>query len=106
MNRKECKKYIRKAYKRIQNLKKTLNEENIEQEMKNVLEEEMAEYIAYSKIAVHNMKNSGNLEIRLKDILSEIDILPTIYPQYTAISVANKLWYFLLLINQSKRSYN
>ena len=91
MNKQECKKYMRKAYKRLINSNKTLNERNIELEMKNVLNEEIMEYIAYSKIAVHNMKSSGNLEIRLKDILSEIDILPTIYPQYTAISIANKL---------------
>lgn len=91
MNKQECKKYIRKAYKRLLDLNKTLNEENIEQEMKNVLEEQMEEYIAYSKISVWNMKNSGNLEITLKDILAEIDILPTIYPKYKAIEMANKL---------------
>ncbi len=91
MNKQECKKYIRRAYKRLLDLNKTLNEENIKQEMKNVLEEQMEEYIAYSKISVWNMKNSGNLEITLKDILAEIDILPTIYPKYKAIEVANKL---------------
>lgn len=91
VNKKECKKYVRKAYKRIIKLNKTINEENIEHEMKKVLEEEITEYIAYSKIAVHNMKKSGNLEITLKDILSEIDILPIIYPKYNAINMANKL---------------
>ena len=50
--------------------------------MKNVLKEQITEYIAYSKIAVHNMKSSGNFEITLEDILAEIDILPTIYSKY------------------------
>lgn len=91
MNKKECKKYVRRAYKRLIEVNKSLDEENIEQEMKNVLEEQMKEYIAYSKIAVRNMKNSGNLEIKLKDILAQIDILPQIYPKYKAIDIANKL---------------
>ncbi len=91
MNKKECKKYVRRAYKRLVELNKSLDEENIEQEMKNVLEEQMKEYIAYSKIAVRNMNNSGNLEITLKDILAQIDILPKIYPKYKAIDIANKL---------------
>ncbi len=91
MNKKECKKYVRRAYKRLIEVNKSLDEENIEQEMKNVLEEQMKEYIAYSKIAVRNMKNSGNIEITLKDILAQIDILPKIYPKYKAIDIANKL---------------
>lgn len=91
MNKQECKKYVKRAYKRIKELDKTLNEENIEYEMKNVLKEQITEYIAYSKIAVHNMKSSGNFKITLEDILEEIDILPTIYPKYEAINIANKL---------------
>lgn len=91
MNKQECKKYIRKAYKRLISSNKTLNEKNIELEMKNVLNEEIMEYIAYSKIAVHNMRKSGNLKITLKDILAQIDILPTIYSKYNAVNVANKL---------------
>lgn len=91
MNKQECKKYMRKTYKRLIDLNKSLNEENIEYEMKNVLKEQMIEYIAYSKIAVHNMKSSGNVEITLKDILAQIDILPKIYPKYKALNTANKL---------------
>ncbi len=91
MNKQECKKYVRRAYKRLIKLNKELNEGNIEHEMKKVLEDQIKEYIAYSKIAVRNMKNSGNIEITLKDILAQIDILPKIYPKYKAIDIANKL---------------
>lgn len=90
MNKQECKKYVRRAYKRIIDFNKTLNEQNIEYEMRNVLNEQIEEYIAYSKIAVHNMKHSGNIKITLKDILSQIDILPRIYPKYKAINSAKK----------------
>ncbi len=91
MNKQECKKYMRKTYKRLIDLNKSLNEENIEYEMKNILKEQMTEYIAYSKIAIHNMKSSGNINITLKDILAQIDILPTIYPKYKAFNTANRL---------------
>ncbi|MCI8999635.1 MAG: hypothetical protein HFJ26_01560 [Clostridia bacterium] len=90
MNKQECKKYMRKAYKRVINSNKTLSEENIEIEMKNVLNEEIMEYITYSKIAVHNMIKSGNLKITLKDILAQIDILPTIYSKYNIVDLENK----------------
>ena len=47
MNKQECKKYIKKAYKRLMEHNKTLNEENIEYEMKNVLKEQITEYMQY-----------------------------------------------------------
>ena len=91
MNKQECKKYLRKAYKKLIERNKNLSEENIEMEMKSIINEQMNEYIAYSKIAVNNMKNSGNIEITLKDLLSQIDILPKIYSKEQAINTANKL---------------
>lgn len=78
MNKQECKKYLKRAYKKIKEHNKNLDIENIEFEMEMVVREQMNEYIAYSKIAVYNMIKSGNIEITLKDLLSEIDILPTI----------------------------
>ncbi|OKZ74218.1 MAG: hypothetical protein BHW00_05295 [Clostridium sp. 26_22] len=91
MNKQECKKYFKKAYKKIIEQNKNLNTKNIEFEMKNVAKEQLTEYIAYSKIAVNNMKSSGNLKITLKDLLAQIDILPKIYSKERAINVANKL---------------
>lgn len=91
MNKQECKKYFKKAYKKIIEQNENLNTNNIEFEMKNVAKEQLTEYIAYSKIAVNNMKSSGNLKITLKDLLAQIDILPKIYSKERAINVANKL---------------
>ena len=91
MNKQECKKYLIKAYKRIRDQNKNLNTKNIEFEMKNIAKEQLTEYIAYSKIAVNNIKCSGNVQITLKDLLSQIDILPKIYSKENAIDVANKL---------------
>ena len=51
----------------------------------------MKEYISYSKIAMNNLANSGNIEITLKDLLGEIDILPRIYTKEDAIFTANRL---------------
>jgi hypothetical protein len=51
----------------------------------------MNEYIAYTKITIKNMKKSGNLNITLKDILEEIDILPKLLSIDDAISTAKKL---------------
>ena len=91
MNKQECKKYLIKAYKRITEQNKNLNTKNIEFEMKNIAKEQLTEYIAYSKIAVNNIKCSGNIQITLKDLLAQIDILPRIYSKENAIDVANKL---------------
>ena len=91
MNKHECKKYLKRAYKKIKEHNKNLDIENIEFEMEMVVREQMNEYIAYSKIAIYNMIKSGNIEITLKDLLSEIDILPTIYSKEKAIEIAKKL---------------
>lgn len=91
MDKKECKKYLARSYRKILKSKKNLSTSNIEIEMKNVMNEQILEYIAYSKIAVNNIQKSGNLKVKLKDILSQIDILPQIYSKEFAIKKANKL---------------
>ena len=92
MNKAICKKYIKKAYSQLIRYNKSITEKHIEEEMKEVINEDMKEYIAYSKIAVNNMKNSCLFEeIKLKDLLGEIDILPKIYTKVAAIEKARKL---------------
>ena len=91
MNKQECKKYLRKAFKRLKMQKKSINPQNIAYELVDVSENQMMIYIAYSKIALNNMINSGNIEICINDLLAQIDILPEIYPIGKAIEVANKL---------------
>ncbi len=91
LNKQECKRYFRRAYKRIIANNKDLTISNIENEMNNVINEQKEEYIAYSKIATYNMLMSGNIEITLKDILGQIDVLPKIYTKNHAFIRANKL---------------
>lgn len=81
MNKIECKKYLRRAYKSIVNSNKEITPENIENEMKKEIKKEALEYIEYSKMAVNNMLNSANSIITLNDLLEEIDVLIKLYPQ-------------------------
>ena len=91
MNKQECKKYLKRAYKKLIENKENMNVKNIENNMKLVLEQQASEYIAYSKIAVNNMLNSGNIEITLEDLLAQIDVLPKVYTKCDAIKASNNL---------------
>ena len=80
MNRQDCKKYIKRAYKNLINSNKEITSDNMEKEMIKEIKKQGSEYIAYSKIAVSNMLNSANSLITLNDLLEEIDVLVKIYP--------------------------
>ena len=80
MNKQDCKKYIKRAYKNLINSNKEITPDNIENEMIKEIKKQGSEYIAYSKIAVSNMLNSANSIITLNDLLEEIDVLVKIYP--------------------------
>jgi len=91
MNKNECKKYLKKAYKQVIAHNKSITPKNIEDEMKKVIDEQGIEYIAYAKIAVDNMKTSANEVITIKDLINEIDVLPRIYTTLSAIKKAENL---------------
>lgn len=91
MNKADCKKYLKRAYKQSIIHNKSITPKNIEEEIKNAMLEQSVEYIAYSKIAINNMENSANDVITLKDLLEEIDILPKIYTKIAAIDRAKNL---------------
>lgn len=91
MNKNECKKYLKKAYKQVIAHNKSITPKNIEDEMKKVIDEQGVEYIAYAKIAVDNMKTSANEVITLRDLLNEIEVLPRIYTTLSAIKKAENL---------------
>ena len=91
MDKNECKKYIRRAFKKLISDNKSISISNMEMEMKKIINEQMEEYISYTKIAIHNMKFTANTEITLKDIFDEIDILPKIYSRKVAILRAKQL---------------
>ena len=80
MNKQDCKKYIKRAYKNLINSNKEITPDNMENEMIKEIKKQGSEYIAYSKIAVSNMLNSANSMITLNDLLEEIDVLVKIYP--------------------------
>lgn len=80
MNKQDCKKYIKRAYKNLINSNKEITPDNMENEMIKEIKKQGSEYIAYSKIAVSNMLNSANSFLTLNDLLEEIDVLVKIYP--------------------------
>ena len=53
MNKQECKKYLKRAYKKIKEQNKSITPSNIEVEMRKQIKAEEEIYIAYSKIALH-----------------------------------------------------
>ena len=57
MNKQDCKKYIKRAYKNLINSNKEITPDNMEKEMIKEIKKQGSEYIAYSKIAVSNMLN-------------------------------------------------
>lgn len=91
MNKTECKKYLRRAYKSVIEWNKSITPQNIEEEIRKEMGYEINAIIAYSKIAVYNMQNSGNIEITIDDLTAQIDEITKIYPKYIAIQKAKNL---------------
>lgn len=91
MNKIECKKYLKRAFKSIVELNMSLTPENIEREIIKEMGYEKNAIIAYSKIAVYNMQNSGNTEITIDDLTAQIDEVTKLYPKYIAIQKAKDL---------------
>lgn len=80
MNKQECKKYLKRAYYRLIKQSKSMTPENIAIAMKNEIDYENEIYIAYAKLAMHNLNNSATV-ITAKQLVSQIDVIPRIYKQ-------------------------
>lgn len=80
MNKQECKKYIKRAYYRLIKQSKSMTPENIAIAMKNEIDYESEIYIAYAKLAMHNLNNSATV-ITAKQLAAQIDVIPRIYKQ-------------------------
>lgn len=91
LNRAECKKYLRRAYKQTIAHNKSITPKNIEDEIKKVIKQQSEKYITFAKIAVDNMQKSANDHITIEDLMSEIDVLPRIYTETDAIEKAKNL---------------
>jgi len=90
MNKNECKKYINRACCRLLSQNKSMTSENLEIEMKKVINDEADVYIAYGKLAIHNLKKSAT-EITIRELLKQIDVIPKIYNQIDVIIKSKKL---------------
>ena len=90
MNNNECKRYIKKSLSNLIKSKKVINPENIGLEMDKEINDDKELYIAYAKVAVHNLCNSAN-NITINDVLEEVDIIPRLYSYVQVIHKANTL---------------
>jgi len=90
MNKVECKKYIRRAFRKMKNQNKSMTPQNLAMEMERAIKEETSMYIAYGKIAMHLLNKSAT-EITAKQLASEIDIIPSIYNSKEVLDIAKKL---------------
>lgn len=78
MNKNECKKYLKRAYKRLRVQGNNITPENIEVEMSKVINKEAEKYIYFAKRAVDTLNNSAT-EINEKELDAEIDVIVKIY---------------------------
>ena len=90
MNKVECKKYIRRAFRKMKSQNKSMTPQNLAIEMERVIKEETSIYIAYGKIAMHLLNKSAN-EITAKQLASEIDVIPTVYNNREIVLNAERL---------------
>lgn len=90
MNKQECKKYLKRAYKKIEEQNKSITPSNIEIEMRKQIKAEEEIYIAYSKMALHTLLHSATI-ITTKHLEEEIDTMDELYNEVEIIIKANSL---------------
>lgn len=90
MNKSECKKYIKRSYSRMAFYSKTMTPKNIAIEMEREINQERKVYIAYAKVAMHNLNKSAT-EITAKQLTSEIDTITRLYNQLDVMTKAKAL---------------
>ena len=78
MNKNECKKYLKRAYKHLKMQGTKINTENIELEMRKVIEHETKIYVEYAKAAINTINNSAT-EISPKELDAEVDVIVKIF---------------------------
>lgn len=90
MNKRECKKYVRRAFYELCSRNMTKNPTNLEICMKKVINEDTRKYMAYGKMAMYNLNNSATV-ITAKQLIEEIDVIPKIYNEIDLINKAERL---------------
>lgn len=90
MNKIECKKYIRRAFKKIERQNKSITPQSLELAMIKEINEEKDLYIAYGKIAINNLKHSANV-ITADELSKQVDVIERIYTEVDILTKAKKL---------------
>lgn len=90
MNKVECKKYIRRAYSQMALQSKSMTPENIAIEMERQINNESKVYIAYAKLAMHNLNKSAS-SITAKQLASEINCISKVHNQQDVMTKSQNL---------------
>lgn len=90
MNKRECKKYIRRAFDNLCANNMTKNPKNLEICMRRIIKEESRKYIAYGKMAMYILNNSAN-NITANQLIKEIDIIPRLYNEIDLINKTERM---------------
>lgn len=90
MNKTELKKYIKRAYARMKYQSKAMTPENIAIEMDREIKNESKIYIAYAKLAMHDLNKSAS-KVTAKQLVAQIDVIPNIYSQIDVMLKAKNL---------------
>lgn len=90
MNKNECKKYVKRAYSQMAFQSKSMTPENIAIEMEKQINNESKVYIAYAKLAMHNLNKSAS-KTTAKQLAAQIDIIPQIYNELEVIMKSKTL---------------
>ena len=90
MNKTELKKYIKRAYARMKYQSKAMTPENIAIEMNREIKNESKIYIAYAKLAMHDLNKSAS-KVTAKQLVAQIDVIPNIYSQIDVMLKAKNL---------------
>ena len=90
MNKTELKKYIKRAYARMKYQSKAMTPENIAIEMDREIKNESTIYIAYAKLAMHDLNKSAS-KVTAKQLVAQIDVIPNIYSQIDVMLKAKNL---------------
>ena len=90
MNKNECKKYMKRAYARLLFYSKTMNPKNLAIEMEREIKNESKVYIAYAKLAMHNLNKSAS-DITAKQLVSEINYISKVYNQLDVMTKSQNL---------------
>lgn len=90
MDKKECKKYIKRACNRLLKQNQKITIKNLEKEMENEIRKESEIYISYAKIALDTLLNSATV-ITANQLSEEIDVIDNIYKLPDIISKSKRL---------------